>query len=336
MDRTTTSPPLDDVLAQLEEKDQLIQTLTERLSEVAEQLDRAQRSGGERGGRSAGSSEVLEQQRQLMQSLSEVVELWDGLQPRDAFHRIEARLDHMRDLLEAVLDTDSHAEDSSSKESRLKPAQANPPQREEPAKAQPASGWEAMKAQLLGGQVAATAPVSHVQKPADTPTDAFASAEVAAATPDMTSADSHLSSLLQLPQPVDFETAQREDLEQAVEVRDHFIGVLARRLRSEQHRTREAIHWEALNNAPEDLRTRLQSLEADLEDRLRIAEVELSLERARLSRVQSRVEDMQRQIEARMKNSRPQAAAASAAEGKSAADSESSSTRSWLNSLRRR
>ncbi|MGD9857610.1 MAG: hypothetical protein AB7U20_21920 [Planctomycetaceae bacterium] len=336
-----TSQPPAEIFEQLEEKDQLIQTLTERLSEVAEQLDRAQRSGGDRVGRpAAASGEILEQQRQLIESLSEAVDLWDGLQPRDAFLRIEARLDHMRTLLESAFESGVTPREPLRTEEQPQAATASSASSEspleEPAKPQGPTGWEAMKAQLLGaggsaspapgvGQKPVNKPAAVPQPPADTSTAASAAEQTV-----------RLGDNVQLPEPVDFETANREELEQAIEVRDHFIGILTRRLRNEQHRTRETVDWEALNNAPQELRARLQALEADLEDRLRIAEVELSLERARLSRIQSRVEDMQRQVEVRMKPARQQASANSAPAGRSAADADQAGSKSWLDNLRRR
>ncbi|MBX3437564.1 MAG: hypothetical protein KF861_08750 [Planctomycetaceae bacterium] len=344
------------ILEQLEEKDQLIQTLTERLSEVAEQLDRAQRSGSDRGGRSSApgvSGELLEQQRNLLEGLSAAVDLWDGLQPRDAFRRIEARLDHMRSLLESFVDSDGRpaVDDQEEKTPAPAPAPAGarapapasaPSSRGEAprqagqaaSKPQAATGWEAMKAQLLSGT-----PVSTPATPSSPPQrEVSPSEEAPPAMPAVSSpseSSGQLGSDVTLPEPVDFECADRETLEQAIEVRDHFIGILTRKLRAEQHRTRQTVDWAALNNAPEELKAKLQTLEADLEDRHRIAEVELSLERARLSRVESRIEDMQRQVEARFKNAWPQGQAA-APGSKAAAQNDDAAIRSWFNTLRRR
>ena len=82
---------------QLEEKDQLVLALTERLEEAAEQLDRAHRSGTDKGGRAGSGAglahDALTQQQTLIEQLSKSVEVWEDVQPRDAFARIEARLD---------------------------------------------------------------------------------------------------------------------------------------------------------------------------------------------------------------------------------------------------
>ncbi len=353
MDVTETSRSQEEILRQLQEKDQLVQTLTERLGEVAEQLDRARRSGSAKRGRASGaSSEMLEQQRQLIENLSAVTEQWGDVQPRDAFGRLEARLDHMRTLLESAIGSGLAPGEllPEAAEPRVEPAEPNgtPPQysdaQEDNETAEELlSGWEAMKAQLLSGNSGAsetpvgTAPQAIDDPPAleDAPGDDTTDAP--AAEPPVSPGDPvSLGDDVELPQPVDFESVGREQLEHAIDVRDQFIGFLTRRLRSEQHRTREATNWEELNNAPEELRERLQNLEADLEDRLRIAEVELSLERARLSRVQSRTEEMQRQIEARLRSNRKAKLAKPSEDAESDSSDDPTSAKSWFSNLRRR
>lgn len=342
MESTQPAQLPDDVLQQLEEKDQLIQTLTERLSEVAEQLDRARRSGGDRGARSSGpSGEVVEQQRQLLEALSTVVEQWEDVQPRSAFNRIEARLDHMRALLESAVESGLTPGSISTRTMGSLAGdvshQGDAPDGDEESEEQPLSGWEAMKAQLLSGVTPPSPPpsqpaTSETEPPdseAASPTNAAESSSAAAADPV------NLGEHVKFPEPVDFDSAKREDLEQAIEVRDAFIGLLARRLRSEQQRTRQAINWEALNNAPDELRERLQALEADLVDRLRVAEVELSLERARLSRVQSRIGEMQQQVEMRLRAKRAQDASDASPGGKGSPEPASAGAKGWFKSLRR-
>ncbi len=352
MDVTETSRPQDDVLRQLQEKDQLVQALTERLGEVAEQLDRARRSGSDKRGRPAGaSSEMLEQQRQLMENLSAVTEQWGDVQPRDAFGRLEARLDHMRTLLESAIGSGLAPSGLTpsellpeAPEPRVAPAEPNgTPQEQSDAPEdnetteELLSGWEAMKAQLLSGNGGAStepadeAPPASDETPPPVDSPPNETADAATAEPPVSLGDD-----VEVPQPVDFESAGPEELEHAVDVRDHFIGFLTRRLRSEQHRTREATNWEELNNAPEELRERLQNLEADLEDRLRIAEVELSLERARLSRVQSRTEEMQRQVEARLRSNRKASRARPTADTDSDSSDDPTNEKGWFSNLRRR
>ncbi|MCA9023525.1 MAG: hypothetical protein KDA74_25425, partial [Planctomycetaceae bacterium] len=56
------------------------------------------------------------------------------------------------------------------------------------------------------------------------------------------------------------------------------------------------VNWEQLNNAPAELLEQLQSLHRDLEHNLGLAEVEMSIERARLSRTESMLQGREEQI----------------------------------------
>lgn len=337
MSEATLSP--EEFQQQLEEKDQLIQMLTDRLSQAAEELDRKQRSGSSLGGRPTGpAGEMMEQQRQLLENLSTTLERWDDVQPHDAFMRIEARLDYLREILEAGaantrFDQLSAAPSAAPSADDPKHQPEENQSDEDDTDEEPLSGWEAMKAQLLVGgrgsdEKAAT------DQPASSPASKAPHADVGEDSTDRTDASQAPTSLadLQLPQPVDFDAAERSDLEQAIDARDVYIGHLTRRLRREEQRTREAIDWEAITNAPDELREKLQSLEADLEERLRIAEVDLSLERARLSRVQSRTEELQREIEERVKSNQKRARSAEVDEA--ATEGNQGTAKGWLANLR--
>jgi hypothetical protein len=314
----------DDIQHHLEEKDRLIQALTDRLSDAAEQLDRHQRSGGNKGSRKGGpSGELLEQQRSLIEKLSGVLELWEDVQPRDAFARLEARLDDLREQMESAGDAPfmSRAAAAEAPESTT-PHRAEAGETKRP-QSSPTSGWEALKAQLLESAGSdAEPPRPRTASPADdSPPIAQQFAAEAAAQ-------------IEFPTPIDLQIAAREELEQAIEIRDRYICYLTGRLRLEEQRTRETIDWEALNNAPDALRKALQALERDLEERLRIAEVDLSLERARLSRVQSRTEELQRQIERRLQSRGGKTNTTDAAQkDRSDASSEKSPSKGWFSTL---
>jgi hypothetical protein len=284
-----------DLKKQLHAKDQLVRALTDRLEEAAEQLDRVQRTGGDKGGRGGGSSEAALSGHPLFEKLSKSLELWEDVQPADAFARIEERLEELRDMLEgAIVGTTGEA-----------PA---------PKKKDVLSGWEKMKAELMGeaepSAPAAGGTKSHEVSPAAKQQASPASDESSeepspaapAARPVPVEPPRPLEELT-LPEPVDLEGASRPELVDAIEIRDQYIGELTRRLRSAESRTHQPIDWAALDNAPDDLREALQKLESELTDRLRIAEVDLSLERARLSRVETRIRATQMQIEKKLQQS---------------------------------
>ena len=70
--------------AQLQEKEQLVAALTERLEQAAEQLDRLHRTGADRAMRTGGGgfpAEMVEQQKQLVDDLQRSVQQWEDMQP---------------------------------------------------------------------------------------------------------------------------------------------------------------------------------------------------------------------------------------------------------------
>ncbi|MBC7815437.1 MAG: hypothetical protein IAG10_00895, partial [Planctomycetaceae bacterium] len=74
----------------------------------------------------------------------------------------------------------------------------------------------------------------------------------------------------------------------AIRDRDEFISTLLRRLSSPDANT-EFPDWEKLSFVPEDLHRELLELRDRLQDKLRVAEVDLSLQRAKLAREEGRL-----------------------------------------------
>ncbi|MEZ6052450.1 MAG: hypothetical protein R3C02_13830 [Planctomycetaceae bacterium] len=336
---------------QLGEKDKLIQALTGRLEDAAEQLDRMRRNGSDRGVRVSGggaSAEFYEQQQTVLENLSATVERWDEIQPREAFDRLEIRLDDLRSLLESALDSGiarggvaPKPSSTAGKESRSSAPAAKPAtEQKEPPKKDALSGWEAMKAQLMSGGDApppapsAPAPSTPAPSPAETQsTEESPPAIEAAPVVEVNTFAPTLIENVPGPDPVDFETADQKVLIKAVEVRDDYIAYLTRRLQNEAQRTRQTINWESLNNASDDLKAVLQGLEADLRERLRIAEVDLSLERAKLSRIRANVESVQKQVEKRMKEQVANRQTAPAQPAEKPPAKNDNNPKGWLSSL---
>lgn len=101
------------------------------------------------------------------------------------------------------------------------------------------------------------------------------------------------------PAAIDLKTATPEEMADAISERESYICYLLQMLRT---RTEVPVppDWSALNNAPEELTARLERMAADLQDNLRRADVEISIERARLAREQAqlamREEHLKRQM----------------------------------------
>jgi hypothetical protein len=255
-----------DVEAQLSEKDELIAALTAQLEETVERLDRLHRQGADRGVRTSGSgtpTEFLEEQRSLTERLNQWLDVWDNAQPLELWARLESRLEEIQIARPPAIENDGWPQAAPA-------AQVHRLEAAEPAAG--ASGWETAKQRILGE----LGLESNADEPAPPPVVAPQPIEPA------------FTPSVEYPAAVDFSTASREELCQAIDIRDRYISHLTHRLRSAE--IRQPVNWEVLNEAPADLRQQLQDLEVRYREHLRREEVDLSLERARLAREQARLE----------------------------------------------
>lgn len=275
----------DELFQQLDEKNQLIAALTERLEQAAEQLDRNHRNGSDRGVRLGGGvpAEFAEQQQALANDVHQMVEQWDQMQAGATLGRIELQVGELRDYLAQRLDnlhvsaspvpTNSESDESSvgSVKQYMETVQ--------PTVAAPeANSYENLKAQLLGDEI----PTTPVAPAEELP-------EVGSSVPEPTHpndmpAVADVADLPDGPEPVDVESASLEILQQAVLERDQYIILLIQKMRSSQKDRLLDSNWKDLESVPHDLHATLCELQADLNKTLRMAEVEFSLERARMGR----------------------------------------------------
>jgi len=265
------SQDVESLESQLEEKDALVCALTERLEEAAEQLDRMHRTGADRGLKMAGGVpvEFLEQQKSVTDDLRTFVEQWEEMQLAASMGRVEMQLTELRDLMAGkAIDSPGFGLAGGTESNDADESEATDPE---------GSAWEAMKADLMGGE----------EQPAEGEESVAPSAPSFDATdlPETLEETEHVDP----PPPIDFEEAETDDLKGGIEARDAYISYLLKRVRIlETHRT-PRIDWATLESAPEDLTAKLQEVETQLEERLRLAEVESSLERARLGREEARL-----------------------------------------------
>lgn len=326
----------------LEEKEQLIVALTERLEQVAEQLDRRHRTGADRGMTISGggvSQEVIEEQQKLAQDLHAVLELWQGMETDASLSRIELQISELKQVVEKGFEAgpvaatpstlvdylssptiesspeepESQVEEQASEQLEPEEQSVSAPAENTPlaedsstADSEDASGWEAMKAKLLAGQgvdvstdlAKQTPPPSPPPAPPqEVPTESITenfSTENAADTSQRT-LSSYKPPLPEAPVEIHYELASKDQLMQAIKERDQYISQLIKRVR-EAETAVIPVNWEQLNNAPKELLEKLQVLHHDLEHNLGLAEVEISIERARLSRTESMLQNREAQI----------------------------------------
>ncbi len=307
-----TQDRVESLEAQLADRDQLVAALTERLEQAAEQLDRLHRTGADRGMRSGILGippDMIEQQQKLVEDLQQAVQQWEDMQPGAFFGRLESQLTQIHDLVlnyggpgggqhgagqhptDAVFTRgDSRSESSSS---RRNPSDS------------PRSVLDFMKASFAENNP----PAAEQAQSSDTATPGGASDSP----PPILSIE--LPPLQDAPEPVDTHTATREELAQACNARDNYVIYLLQRLRQIESMGHVPNSWTGLEDLPDQLRARLESLEKRLEETLRLAEVELSLQRAKLAREEVRIRVIDEQLQKDLKRARLDSSSAADGDG---------------------
>lgn len=307
--------------SELQEKDQLVVMLTERLEQVAEQLDRRHRSGADRGMTVSGGipREVIEEQQKIAQDLQAFMEQMQGAETESSLARIEMQIAELKKMVEdgfekgpvaakpsTLVDYLSAPSIPAVEESPLESeVEQQEPEPEEATDSEPASdpnvsGWEAMKQKLLSGQgvdVSSDLPDKKAHAPAPPvpqPEPVEQNSALLSGGTGRTLA-SYKPPLPDAPTEIDYDQASHGELTAAIRERDQYIGLLIKRLR-EAETAVIPVNWEAINNAPEELVKHLQTLQHDLEHNLGLAEVEISIERARLSRTELMLQNREEQI----------------------------------------
>ena len=256
-----------ELAAELQDKEDLIHALTAQLEQAVEQLDRIEREGSGRGPRPGGTAsgiggEFVEEQRYVNDRLSQWLDAWDQHQPLDMWARIEQRIEEI--VQRGVAAPAVNGFDG-----------FDAPAAEIKEPEDSAAAWEEAKRKLLGdmsfGEPAAAPAAPAIPPPSSSPFD------------------------ISYPTPIDVDNAEHVVLVDAVETRDRYIAYLTQRLRALE--MQGPTNWEAMNNAPDDLRARLQQLEADYREHLRREECDMALERARLAREQNRLKQDRHKME---------------------------------------
>ncbi len=299
---------LDGLREQLDGKDELISALVVELEKVVEQLDRLQRSGGERprgSGRFTASSgsklspEAAEEQQQIFGDLQRFVQQWDELQPASVLGRIESELAAMRSLMThgshspAPLDAlpRERLDATSGLDGVLARLAIETPDRVRTESPTAGSSWESMKRQMLGEDDTAvveeheTAVAYLDDRPIET----------ASSCGEELSLERYTGLLA-----VDLDAATREELQAACADRDAAIVQLTRLLRSHNNVELPA-DWSDIAGIPDEVKSRADQLVSRLEKQVQLAEVELSLDRARLSRERSQVQAERATIDRHLK-----------------------------------
>jgi hypothetical protein len=271
--------------AQLSDKEQIVAALTERLEQAAEQLDRLHRTGADRGMRIGVAGlppELVEQQQKLSDDLGRALQQWEEMQPGAFLSRLESQLSEIQEGVRRLESGDGSVRSSHSGHGSDEPPRSS--------SQSPKSILDFMKASM------------------GVPTEAAPPDEVPAAEPGAAAQQvvCHipLPPLEEPPAPVDFAQASPEHLVAACEARDTYVVYLLHRLRQIESLGHVPNSWAGLENAPAELRSSLEDLEKRLQETLRLAEVELSLQRAKLAREEARIHSLDEQMQKELRRVR--------------------------------
>lgn len=297
-------------------KDSLIEKLTTQLEQTVDQLDRLRRSGADRVHTSgnAGSSARLDQE--LIERLESMLSQWEESQPHEILQRIEQTLQD-----ETPPTAQRRQRSGRAQERTPLPAEGArvPEPAKEPEKA-PAGDdddfWAKARARLMGLEAGASTekssggPASPVREsshsaPSVAVPDPEATPESGSPTavPDETKVPNlHPGSSIpdKLPKPVSID-ATREELLDAVDSRDEYIQYLSAKLRDLEQRTIPQINWEVVNNCPDDLKSCVEGISAQLEQQLKESELAIALERANLARERAKLMKVKESLESQVK-----------------------------------
>jgi hypothetical protein len=259
------------------QKDELISALVRELEQAVEQLDRNQRTGADRsrGGHVPPSTnpvtDFIETQFPFMDDLRRLVEQWDEMQPGSVLHRIESQLAVVHDLVADIHGGDRSEVNEANRRGRVlqNPGESASHDELETSELPPEtpSEWEAIKGKML--EEDAPAPSADADKE---------ESEMLAVLSEMT-----------LPQDINLDDAGIDDMKSAIIDRDAYIIQLNRLFRT-RNTLSIPMDWATLGNVPAEMQVRVETLIDRLDVQVRLGEVEMSLERARLARERTQMQ----------------------------------------------
>lgn len=316
-------PPADVELIrnQLREKEQLVAALTARLEAAAEQLDRFRRTGVDKGHRPLAGGfphELIEDHQKTLEDLKRVIAGWEELEAARTLKHIEALVVEVRDQISgAGIASGTHTTvrapaPSASGTASAPSGSATPKPGTGPvsaAKPLANTWWEKQKAAMLG-ETSAAEPES-----ASAPAAASSAHEPDAAESPRPAVDVSDLEFPDLPAAIDLESLSLEEARAAIRERDRVIGQLWEPLLALKAAGSLPSNLASLENLPAPLQARIAEIEAQWQAKFRQAELDLSVERARLAREQSTLRSQQEALAKRTKHGADVAAAIAESDG---------------------
>jgi hypothetical protein len=169
------------------------------------------------------------------------------------------------------------------------------------------SWWEKQKAALMGEGTEPDPAGANAEAPAgdSTPAPPQTSADTQTDAGDAERPSCQLNDIVipESPAPVDFDSLTLDDAKQAIRKRDQVIQQLREPLLLLKAAGQLPSDLQSRENLPPAVRERLEELETQWQARFRQAELDLSLERARLAREQSQLRHQQEALQKQLRNS---------------------------------
>lgn len=297
MDKTTVSHKelLSKLEQQVQEKDQLLQIVTERLEQAVEQLDRFRREGAhpEFDAPARQSDGLADDEPDLRDDLRQMLADWNNLSQRGWFDQLDQRLELIQERVSGI-DAPVAARQSghsSPSESHGKPAAQ---------KKDDANSYTSSVADILarfGGETPKDSdskeiPVSGVETSPDT-----SPAEPIADLPS----ERMLVPLPPSPVAIDLETADVDALRCAVFERDEHIALLEEYLHTLEATGQQPIEFPTLENLTDEQREVLETWSDAIRKEFRQTQIHTSLERAQLSRETMKLQHRQQLVDSELK-----------------------------------
>jgi hypothetical protein len=306
MDETILVP--NEKLLKLEElvheKDQLLCILSERLEQAVEQLDRFRREGTQPTFEEQATSlndDSTEVKGDLRDDLRQMLDDWQGLQQRGWFDQLNQRLDSIQRLA-AQGDTKSHSGFNSAAQAS---ASVEAPAKSKVSQNDDSGDYTSSVADILKrfGKETSKEPEAPVISVVEAPAPSETMALVAGVTISerTTISERMLVPLPPHPEAVDIETADLATLKSAVAARDAYITQLEEYLQTMENTAQQQIQFPNLNELTETQRQVLDHWSESIRKEFRQTQIQISLERAQLSRETMKLQHRQHLVESEMK-----------------------------------
>jgi len=264
----------------LADREQLVSILTDRLEQAADELDRIKRSGGVLSGSGADSGDaasLLAEHSEVAEKLDHFVNAWEERYEGPALRRMEAGIEELRERLEqATLHGNFSSNDSTT--SRFSLDDDDSPRSDD------------FDGPSLDTQNHSESEVSEDEAPSRKPLEAPVRLV-------LISSDDVPDDLdVPIPEPIDPEDAATPELQKGITDRDAYIRWLCHQMRDITGRLEGWLGEVQAESDDATLHARVDEIEKVIHDQLRIAEIDVSIERAKLSRDQATLNEQTEQL----------------------------------------